>query len=87
MLKGSKSSLNGDSKDPAGVIVDRPRKKLSFREPEIMGYYRQQMEQSEKKKNDKNFYSDRERERLMNMQFRISEEEEEDEEELEVKLF
>lgn len=75
MLKGSKSSLNGDSKDTA--IVERPRKKLSFREPEIMGYYMQQMKQTDK---------EREKERMMNLQRRISEEEEEDEDELEVNL-
>lgn len=78
MLKGSKTTLNGDSKDT--TIVDRPRKKLSFREPEIMGYYMQQMTQSEKKKAEKSL----ERERMINLQTRISEEEEEDEEELEV---
>ncbi|KAG8268194.1 Carboxyl-terminal PDZ ligand of neuronal nitric oxide synthase protein [Homalodisca vitripennis] len=41
MLRGRPGAEQGPSTDMAVVAADRPRKKLSFREPEIMGYYMQ----------------------------------------------
>lgn len=82
MLKGS----NGNRKDAGGGLLERPRKKLSFREPEIMGHYMKEMSLSDKRRAEKKVIErEREKERLMNLRMRISEElEEEDEEELEV---
>ncbi|KAL0280756.1 UNVERIFIED_CONTAM: hypothetical protein PYX00_001962 [Menopon gallinae] len=78
MLKGSKSSANGESKETAAE--NRPRKKLSFREPEIMGYYmRQQLNHADSRRKLEKQLSI-ESDRLLNLQKRISEEEEDDEE-------
>lgn len=41
MLKGRPGSDQATGPSDMAVAVDRPRKKLSFREPEIMGYYMQ----------------------------------------------
>lgn len=35
---GNASKLNGEPRETAALALERPRKKLSFREPEIMGY-------------------------------------------------
>lgn len=40
-LDSPTSSIDHTSQDMASLAVERPRKKLSFREPEIMGYYMQ----------------------------------------------
>jgi hypothetical protein len=43
-IAGGGSSCSVDTKEDVTstvVTIDRPRKKLSFREPEIMGYYMQ----------------------------------------------
>lgn len=40
-LDSPTSSLDHASSDMSTLAVERPRKKLSFREPEIMGYYMQ----------------------------------------------
>lgn len=40
-LDSPTSSLDHTSQDMSSLAVERPRKKLSFREPEIMGYYMQ----------------------------------------------